>query len=67
MALSVHSTARAYGTASCQAWIPGARKAALIPAPTQITASATDHSILGDLHKMLTGFQGRKKDFSFCQ
>lgn len=67
MPLSVHSTARAHSTASCQALIPSARKAALIPAHTQITASATDHSILGDLHKMLTGFRGRDKHFSFCQ
>lgn len=67
MPLSVHRTARAHSTASCQALIPSARKAALIPAHTQITASAMDHSILGDLHKMLTGFQGREKHFSFCQ
>lgn len=67
MPLSVHSTARAHSTASCQASIPCAGKAALIPAHTQITASALDHSILGALHKMLTGFRGREKHFSFCQ
>lgn len=39
----------------------------LVPAYIQITASTVDRSSLCDLHRMLTGFLGKKKDFSFCQ
>lgn len=39
----------------------------LVPAYIQITASTMDRSSLCDLHRMLTGFLGKEKDFSFCQ
>lgn len=39
----------------------------LIPAHMQITASTMDRSILHDLQRMLSGFWGREKNFSFCQ
>lgn len=59
--------AKPSSAASRKAWVPSVRKATLIPAHTQITASAMDRSVLGDLQRIPSVFGGREKDFSFCQ
>lgn len=57
-----------YGHSFSQSLGPWCKEShTLVPAYMQITASTTDHSILWDLHRMLTGFLGKEKDFSFCQ
>lgn len=68
MPLYVRNAANAMWHSFSQSLGPRCKEShTLVPAYTQITASTMDRSILCDLHRMLTGFLGREKDFSCCQ